>query len=103
MSTTGYNAGNGGTGHASGLRALDERLLTLRREGEELLATLDDARNDLESVLRAQMQERPYAVLAAAAALGYVAGGGLASRLTRLLFLLGSRVGFEVLSRQALQ
>jgi hypothetical protein len=88
--------------HANPLRALDQRLVELRRETEELMSSLDAARVDVESALRLELEHRPYTVLGLAAALGYVAAGGLPSRLTALLLAIGGRVGIEYASRQLL-
>lgn len=87
---------------ANSLRALDERLIELRRETEVLMTSLDAARSDLETALRAELERRPYTVLGLAAALGYIAGGGLPSRMTALLLAIGGRVGIEYASRQLL-
>ena len=82
------------------LQHLEERLFELEREAETLLGTLDQTTGELETALGAQMSERPYGLLAAAAAVGYVLGGGLPSGLTRLALAIGGRIGVEYLWRE---
>lgn len=82
------------------LRHLEERLVELREEAETLLGTLERTTGEVETELAARMRERPYGVLAAAAAVGYVLGGGLPSRLTRLAFAIGGRIGIEYVWRE---
>lgn len=79
---------------------LSERLHELQGEAEALLSTLDRTSNELGAALRAHLAKHPYAVLATAAGIGYVLGGGLPSPLTRMLVVLGGRAGFELLSRE---
>jgi hypothetical protein len=88
--------------NANPIRALDQRLVELRRETEELISSLDAARVDVETALRSGLERRPYAVLGAAAAIGYIAGGGLPSRLTGILLAIAGRVGIEYASRELL-
>jgi len=52
--------------------------------------------------LRRQLEANPYLTLAAAAVAGYVLGGGLASRLTRLALGAGARVAVVVFTRELL-
>ena len=79
---------------------LSDRLHELKGEAEALLSTLDRTSGELSAELRAHLEKHPYAVLAAAAGVGLVLGGGLPSPLARLVVLLGGRVGFELLSRE---
>lgn len=88
------------TESTSDLGHVAERLRELQGEAEALLSTLDRTSGEIEHELRDQLSKRPYAVLAAAAGVGYVLGGGLPSPLTRLLMILGGRVGFELVSRE---
>lgn len=50
-----------------------------------------------------QARERPYVLLGAAAAVGFVLGGGLASRITMNLLLVGGRMVAGRMIAQALQ
>jgi hypothetical protein len=79
---------------------LSDRMQELQKEAEALLSTLDRTSNEIGEALRARMASHPYAVLATAAGIGYVLGGGLPSPLTRLVLLAGGRIGFEFLSRE---
>ena len=82
------------------LHHLEERLFELKHEAESLLGTLDQTTGELETALGTRMRERPYGVLAAAVAVGYVLGGGLPSPLTRLALAMGGRIGIEYLWRE---
>ena len=73
---------------------LSDRLIELKGEAEALLSTLDRTSGELSSELRQHLRKHPYAVLAAAAGIGCVLGGGLPSPLARLMVLLGSRVAY---------
>ena len=79
---------------------LSDSLHELQKEAETLLSTLDRTSGELGEALRSRMASHPYAVLATAAGIGYVLGGGLPSPLTRLVLLAGGRIGFEMLSRE---
>jgi hypothetical protein len=57
-----------------------------------LTSGVEQAVDDLESFLSVQMERRPYVTLATASAVGYVTGGGIPSRLTRLIIDMGTRV-----------
>lgn len=80
--------------------AVAERLRELQRETGALVDSLDRATSEIGGALRAEMAERPYVAMAVAAGVGYVLGGGFPSPLTRMILLLGGRVGFEMLSRE---
>lgn len=82
------------------LEHLEERLVELKQAAETLLATLDRTTGDLGSALETRMRQQPYGVLAAAVAAGYVCGGGLPSRLTRMALALGGRIGMEYVWRE---
>ena len=82
------------------LRHLEDRLFELKHEAETLLRTLDQTTSELETALGSKMREQPYGVLAAAAVVGYVFGGGLPSPLTRLAFAIGGRIGIEYVWRE---
>jgi hypothetical protein len=78
---------------------LQQRVQQISDEARALGTSLESTVHDLEATLRAQMERRPYVMLAAAAGVGYVLGGGLPSRVTSLLIGLGSRVLLETAAR----
>jgi hypothetical protein len=71
-----------------------------KEEATQLATSLSEVGNDLSCIIREQLEQRPYAVLGVAAALGYVFGGGLPSRLTRAGLGIASRIGMGMLVRQ---
>lgn len=65
----------------------------LRQAAGELSSSLEELYRVTESVLRDQVNQRPYAVLGAAAGIGFVLGGGLSSRVSsRVLRMWGGSV-----------
>ena len=78
---------------------LQARVQEIGDEARALGSSLESTVHDIEATLRTQMEHRPYAMLAAAAGVGYVLGGGLPSRLTGLLIGLGSRILLETAAR----
>jgi len=67
--------------------------------GEDVQKALDDVGSSVEQLYRVanaflarRTEEKPYAVLGAAAGVGFVLGGGLASRLGGVVASLGSRM-----------
>jgi hypothetical protein len=90
----------GANPNSSPAGAFSERLGDLQRETGALIESLERATSEIGDALRAEMEERPYVAMAVAAGVGYVLGGGLPSPLTRMIVLLGGRVGFEMLSRE---
>jgi len=72
----------------------------VREEVSGLTAELEDAFGDLERVVREQLEQRPYATLAAASGLGYVLGGGVPIALSRVLFGMGGRLAFVMLAQR---
>lgn len=64
--------------------------MELRHAADELSSSLEELYRVTESVVRHQMNQRPWAVLGAAAGLGFVLGGGLSSRVSsRMLRMWG--------------
>jgi hypothetical protein len=57
-----------------------------------LASHVEGAGSEMERFVTEQVRERPYAVLLAAAGVGYVLGGGLRSRLTPMLFGVATRL-----------
>jgi len=77
----------------------DSRAARLLRHGRRarqgagaLVAGMEQAADEIGSFLSEQMESRPYVTLAAASGVGYVAGGGIPSRLTRVIIDVGARV-----------
>jgi hypothetical protein len=87
------------TNTASTTEELQARVEQIGAEARALGSTLEETIRDVQATLRSQMEQRPYAMLAAAAGVGYVLGGGLPSRLTSLLLGIGSRVVLEAAAR----
>lgn len=80
-------------------KELQERVEQISTEARALGSTVETTIRDVEATLRTHMDEHPYAMLAAAAGVGYVLGGGIPSRLTSLLLGIGTRVMLEVAAR----
>lgn len=74
-----------------------------REEATQLASSLSELGSDLSGIIREQCERRPYAVLGVAAALGYVFGGGLPSRLTRAGLGIATRIGMGMLVRQLVE
>ena len=90
---------------ASGPRPIDsgqimERGRAVLNDARGLASTLEEAFDEIQDYLREQLEQRPYATLAAASGIGYILGGGLPSRLTGLLFGWGSRVALTMAVQQ---
>lgn len=73
-------------------RSLLERGRDIRRDASSLRRDVEGAARDVEASIAASMRERPYLTCAAAAAAGYVLGGGLATRATRAALAVGGRM-----------
>ena len=93
------NRGNGSF-RPSAAQRLYESGEAIRREMSSLGSAFNDAAQDVERVVHEQMEQRPYAMLAAAAGVGYVLGGGIASRLTRTAVALAGRFALAVAARE---
>jgi len=73
---------------------------SVRREVGSFTSEVEGALGDLDRLVRGQLQQRPYATLAAATGFGYVLGGGMPVALTRLLLGMGGRVAFVMMAQQ---
>jgi hypothetical protein len=71
---------------------LQRRGRRVRQDTGPLVSGTEKAVDKNESFLCAQMERRPYMTLATASGVGYVTGGGIPSRLTRLIIDMGTRV-----------
>lgn len=72
----------------------------VRQEVSGLTGEIEGALTDLERAVRAQLEERPYATLAAASGLGYVLGGGLPTAASRMLFGIGGRLAILMVAQR---
>ncbi len=72
----------------------------VRRDVGDLTTEVEGALSELETVVREQLTQRPYATLATAAGLGYVLGGGIPVALSRMMFGIGGRLAFVMLAQQ---
>ena len=64
----------------------------VRQDAGALVSGMEQAVSEIGSFLCEQMERRPYVALAAASGVGYVTGGGIPSRLTRVIIDMGARV-----------
>jgi len=99
MSNRANNEGNGAdashVSHGSDgspVARLQTRGRRVRQDARALTSSVEQAVDEIESFLSTQMERRPYATLATASAVGYVTGGGIPSRLTRVIIDVGTRV-----------
>jgi hypothetical protein len=83
-----------------GARTLPEYGRDIEREVSDLASSVQDAAGEVRRSLATQLEERPYATLAIAAAAGYVLGGGLATRMTRTLLAIGGRLALALLVQE---
>jgi hypothetical protein len=82
-----------------GTTELQARVEQISTEAKALGSTVETTIRDVEATLRARMDQHPYAMLAAAAGVGYVLGGGVPSRLTSLLLGIGTRAVLDYAAR----
>lgn len=66
--------------------------LDVQEAADDFLSSLSDLTQTANAYLRERTQSHPYATLGVAAGIGYVLGGGLASRATGLLLTVGGRL-----------
>src|SRR6266446_5027481 len=69
-------------------------------DANALVGALEEMASEVEALVQEQIDERPYMTLAAAAAVGFVVGGGLATRMTKALGGIASRVAIAVAARE---
>ncbi len=72
----------------------------IHREAQALVTAVEEAAAEVAGLLHEQTQRHPYRTLAAAASVGYVIGGGLASRLTKLMLGVGGRLTIALAARE---
>jgi hypothetical protein len=85
-------AGNGA--HGNQRPGLGARVEHISSSAQQVWTEARDAVSELKEAvdLRRRMEEHPYAMLGAAAAVGYILGGGLLTSMTGALIRLGLRV-----------
>jgi hypothetical protein len=81
-------------------RPLGDHCRQIHHDAHALAAAVQDATNGLEGYLTERVHRRPYVTLGVAAAVGYVLGGGLRSRLTAGLLGAATRVALAVAARE---
>lgn len=91
----GKSNGNGGNGHDSSMADLQRQARRLSSELTEMSGTMGALVDDCRAVVREQLDQQPYVVLAIAAGVGYVLGGGLPSGIVGRLLMFGGRVALE--------
>ena len=72
----------------------------IRHDAEALAASLQDAADDLQRCLTAQVEQRPFTTLGVAAGVGYLLGGGLGSRLTVIMLGAAARLATTIVARE---
>ena len=88
------------SGHACGVERVVDQGRQVRDEAQQLLTSLQQAAAEVRETLRERLGHHPYTVLGVGFGVGYILGGGLPSRVTRLLFDVGSRVAVAQLVQQ---
>lgn len=89
----------GRDGHAHKNRIF-EHTNDLKEEAQDMASSLSELTKDVTEQVSMHLQQRPYAVLGVAAAVGYVLGGGIASRITRAGLGLATRIGTAMILKQ---
>jgi len=89
------NGGGNGNGHDNSMADLQRQARRLGSELSEMGGTMSELVNDCRVIAREQLQQQPYVVIAIAAGLGYVLGGGLPRGIIGRLLFLGGRVALE--------
>jgi hypothetical protein len=87
--------GNGRARLAADVQELRHQSEQVRGDLKALAGTVRKLARECEDVLRERVEQRPYAMLAMAAGVGYVLGGGVPGVLLRVLFGTAGRVALE--------
>src|SRR5687768_7270791 len=82
----------GATTAGNGSRQLIEASKQVAHDASNLGDSLNELAGRARESVATMLHERPYVVLGAAAAIGYLVAGGMASRLTRVAIGLGGRM-----------
>ena len=86
---------NGSNGADHPIADLSRQAHRLGAELNDLGDTVHDLVDGCRALARERLQQQPYVVLAVAAGVGYVLGGGLPRGIVRRLLLTGGRVMLE--------
>ena len=86
---------NGGNGADHSMADISRNARRLSSELHELGGTVQEIADGCSAVARDQLKRQPYVVIAIAAGIGYVLGGGLPRGVVRRLMMLGGRVMLE--------
>ena len=79
---------------------LQQKGARLRDDVSGFTAEVEGALGDFERMVREQLDQRPYATLAAASGFGYVLGGGVPLALTRVIMNMGGRFALVMLAQR---
>lgn len=88
------HAGNGGSSGSS-IAEVSRETRRLRAQLSEISHTAGEIANGCRALLGERLRQQPYVVLATAAGVGYVLGGGLPRGLMRGLLTVGGRLMLE--------
>lgn len=88
------------SGHSCRVERFYDRSRQVRDETQQLARALQDAYAEIESTVREQFTYHPYTTFGVAFGVGYILGGGLPSRFTRLVFELGTRIAVGKMVQQ---
>jgi hypothetical protein len=89
-----------GEGHRN---RIFEHTAEAKEEVQMLASSIGELSQDVSTYVEEQVKHRPWAVLGVAAAIGYVIGGGLPSRITRAGLSIAMRMGTGMLVSQFME
>lgn len=72
----------------------------IRNDMQQLYGHVQETGEELQAYLTEQVQQRPYTVLGTAAAIGYLLGGGLSSKITLMAFGVVTRFAMALAARE---
>jgi hypothetical protein len=72
----------------------------VRHDAELLAQSVQEAAGQVEKSIAESLRERPWTTLAVAAGAGFVVGGGLATRMTRVMLAMGGRLAFAMVMQE---
>lgn len=82
------------------MERLQQKGARLKDEVSGFTSEVEGALGDFERMVREQLEQRPYATLAAASGFGYVLGGGVPLALTRMVMNMGGRFALVMLAQR---
>ena len=83
-----------------GQRSLGDHGRQIHHDLHALAAAVQDAADDVERYVTAQLDQRPYRTLGVAAGVGFVLGGGLRPRVAAMLFGTATRLAMALAARE---